>query len=564
MSEYQPVLASLPLHNLFSIRDELFLSAASRGLTAEGDVLVSRRDTRKNPLCHRLADDVIALTVCLKNYSPVPRSLLKNGKRKKDYLELSRQSEIVVNSQLEPPATAASSSCPVTPRPAPAESVSVCDTVRFSSMMREINLLRSDVNGLKRDVSLLNRNCQSQPSTALDTCHIKVYFPSPASPVLNPVQVSRLLGCPVLLVTRISAKSIKVKIPKISLLDCLQSSDPTSHLVYVWKNHVSCPSSRSSLRASPSSQHLDSIQIATWNCRGLQNSITYIKHLLSRGVDILVLQEHWLWPFELDQLGSIDPHFAYIAVCDHRLSPSSRLTRGCGGCAILWRKSIPAVPVSLLESDWICSIQVPFEGCQLPLTIVGVYMPSSEYPQETYNEYFNGINQALSALPLSSPLLLVGDLNCHIGKLGGPRSSSDPNQRGVQWMDLVHKHSLYIPSLSLPWQLALCTLSTRAGLLPLSTMPLAIYPYPQSSPVSLTSWSMLHSPPFRPQNTLRGTPTRYTTLIYQHCVGKVVLLSVSGKQQAPLDLAHSMTKERTARKMSESTSPNGEPNFNEE
>ena len=44
--------------------------------------------------------------------------------------------------------------------------------------------------------------------------------------------------------------------------------------------------------------------------------------------------------------------------------------------------------------------------------------------------------------------MLVGDLNCHIGKLGGPISSSDPNHRGVQWMDLVHKHSLYILSLS--------------------------------------------------------------------------------------------------------------------
>ena len=416
-------------------------------------------------------------------------------------------------------------------------------------------------------------------------------------------------------------------------------TDPTSHLVYVWKNHVSCPSSRSSLHASPSCQHLDSIQIATWNCRGLQNSITYIKHLLSQGVDILVLQEHWLWPFELDQLGSIDPHFEYTAVCDHRLSPSSTLTRGCGGCAILWRKSIPAVPVSLLESDRICSIQVPFEGCQLPLTIVGVYMPSSEYPQETYNEYFNGINQALSALPLSSPLLLVGDLNCHIGKLGGLRSSSDPNQRGVQWMDLVHKHSLYIPSLStmatgpvhtfyssrssttVDYALGNLSLSTilvscrvkedhplntsdhlpivsklNLSLLTSTSTSLNYTPHldwdsgkdvcltmphwltVQSPPsptrttvpfrrlrltslVSLTSWSMLHCPPFRP---LRGTPTRYTTLIYQHCVGKVVLLSVSGKQQAPLDLAHSMTKERTARKMSENTSPNAEPNFNEE
>ena len=153
-----------------------------------------------------------------------------------------------------------------------------------------------------------------------------------------------------------------------------------------------------------------------------------------------MLQEHWLWPFELDQLGSIDPDFAYTAVCDNRLSPSSTLTRGCGGCSILWHKSISAVPLSNLESDRICGIQLPIEGSQL-LTIVGVYMPSSEYPQEIYN---NAVNQAISSAPPSSPLLLVGDLNCHIWKLGGPRSLSDPNQRGV----LVEHNSLCIPSLS--------------------------------------------------------------------------------------------------------------------
>ena len=75
-------------------------------------------------------------------------------------------------------------------------------------------------------------------------------------------------------------------------------------------------------------------------------------------------------------------------------------------------------------------------------------MPSAEYPQETYNEYINAANQIISATPPSSPLLLVGDLNCHMGKLGRPRSSTDPNQRGVQWMDHVENHSLYVPSLS--------------------------------------------------------------------------------------------------------------------
>ena len=54
------------------------LSATSHGLTADKNALVSRRDTRKNPLCYRLADDIISLIVCLKNNSTVLSLLLKN------------------------------------------------------------------------------------------------------------------------------------------------------------------------------------------------------------------------------------------------------------------------------------------------------------------------------------------------------------------------------------------------------------------------------------------------------------------------------------------------------
>ena len=283
-SEYRPFLVSLPLHTLLSVREELFLSAASYGLTADGNVLVSRRDTRKNTLCHKLADDIISLIVCLKNNSTVPRILLKNGKRRRDYLDSSRLSEFAANFQQEPPPMASLSSHPDAPRPAVPTSVS--EAVRFSSVMKEVNMLRSDVEGPKREASSQSRDNQSQPSSAFDTCHVKVYFPSLTSPDLTPVDVSRFLGCPVLLVSSISAKSIIVKIPQISLFDSLQSSDPTLHLVYVWKNQVTRHPTTSSHHL-PSSQRLDSIQIATWNCRGLHNSISYVKHLLSRGVDIL-------------------------------------------------------------------------------------------------------------------------------------------------------------------------------------------------------------------------------------------------------------------------------------
>ena len=184
---------------------------------------------------------------------------------------------------------------------------------------------------------------------------------------------------------------------------------------------------------------MNSIKIATWNCRDLHNSIPYFQRLFIGGVDILVLQEHWLWPFELDQLGSIDHEYTYAAVCDNRLSSSSSHTRGCRGCALLWQKPLPKVPVISVESDRLCSIQVSLDDSN-PLTIIGVYMPSSDYPQETYNEYMNAVNQAISVIPTSNPLMLVGDLNCKMGNLCGPRSSSDPNQH------VLFQKNLLLPS----------------------------------------------------------------------------------------------------------------------
>ena len=46
---------------------------------------------------------------------------------------------------------------------------------------------------------------------------------------------------------------------------------------------------------------------------------------------IVVLQEHWLWPFELGKLQSVSESISYHAVSDPRLSEVSELDRGCGG-----------------------------------------------------------------------------------------------------------------------------------------------------------------------------------------------------------------------------------------
>ena len=46
------------------------------------------------------------------------------------------------------------------------------------------------------------------------------------------------------------------------------------------------------------------------------------------------------------------------------------------------------------------------------------------------------------------PVLVMGDLNCHLGHLGGPKSSDSPNSRGVKWKQVIDHHCLYVPSLS--------------------------------------------------------------------------------------------------------------------
>ena len=73
-------------------------------------------------------------------------------------------------------------------------------------------------------------------------------------------------------------------------------------------------------------------------------------------------------------------------------------------------------------------------------------MPSADQSQEIYSSYLDVLSSAISELPPDSPLLIVGDLNCHLGHLGGPRSTDLPNAWGHLWKELVDHESLFIPS----------------------------------------------------------------------------------------------------------------------
>ena len=84
--------------------------------------------------------------------------------------------------------------------------------------------------------------------------------------------------------------------------------------------------------------------------RYIMSGTPYVQHMAEEGADIIVLCEHWFWPYQLYQLQLLHPEFKAFGVADKRLTETSDLNRGCGGIAILWRKSLLAIPLDV-QSD---------------------------------------------------------------------------------------------------------------------------------------------------------------------------------------------------------------------
>ena len=99
------------------------------------------------------------------------------------------------------------------------------------------------------------------------------------------------------------------------------------------------------IQTTQTSTFSPSLKVAAWNCRRLNNALPCIE-ILAEDHDVIVLSEHWLWPFEINKFLNLHPHMSGLAIADRRLTPECHLSKGCGGIGILWRKSLKVTPVS--------------------------------------------------------------------------------------------------------------------------------------------------------------------------------------------------------------------------
>ena len=217
----------------------------------------------------------------------------------------------------------------------------------MSTLMREVNFLRSEIQSLKTRVSSLTAT-QISDSTLRE-------------------EVSNL---------------------RLSLSELRSESQPTSSSYNIPKPHTI------QHKLPNPNITLDGINIAAWNCHSLANSVPYLLNLADN-FDIIPISEQWMWPYELPNLDTLLPGYKGFGCSDKWPTECSELVRGCGGVALLWRSSLPVTPVTTLNSDRITAVQVSINS-STSLSVIGVYLPTSDNPIDVYREYISELEIVVS------------------------------------------------------------------------------------------------------------------------------------------------------------------------
>ena len=176
------------------------------------------------------------------------------------------------------------------------------------------------------------------------------------------------------------------------------------------------------------------LRIAAWNCRGLSSGLPYIEHLADNH-DIIIISEHWLWPFELHKMKSIHPHMTGAATADSRLSPECNLVRGCGGIGIIWNKSLNPSLVPNINSDRILAIK--FDTTIYCILVIGVYLPTTDAPIDDFQSCLHTLEDLINNH--DGPIVIAGDFNSHVGPEGGAKAPGNQNLHGRLLLEMVQR-----------------------------------------------------------------------------------------------------------------------------
>jgi len=159
-------------------------------------------------------------------------------------------------------------------------------------------------------------------------------------------------------------------------------------------------------------QHLN---ICTYNCRSAKNSFSKLSELCNI-CDILLLQEHWLLPFELNLLNNINPDFCSHGSSTVDTSSGILVGRPYGGTACLYRKDLAAGIKPVPSTNSRISALTLSTSCG-PLLLINVYMLTNYGDNDSLELYLECLTYLHAIIVDSNAVhtVVAGDFNCSVG-----------------------------------------------------------------------------------------------------------------------------------------------------
>ncbi|CAH4002158.1 unnamed protein product [Pieris brassicae] len=158
-------------------------------------------------------------------------------------------------------------------------------------------------------------------------------------------------------------------------------------------------------------------KIMSFNCKSLKRSMDCIR-LLSTQVDIIALQETWLLPTEVPDLGLVNIDFSYFGKSAMDISSGLLHGRPYGGVGLLWKNdSFQSVSVIPCVSERIVAIKVSV--AERSMLFFNVYRPTNEIDNLCeLVECLSEISAIVENENIES-IYVLGDFNAHPGQLFG-------------------------------------------------------------------------------------------------------------------------------------------------
>ena len=141
-----------------------------------------------------------------------------------------------------------------------------------------------------------------------DTCFLYVRLKNSTKETLNDVLLESKLNTKILgydIIRTAPTPAFRIKIAKALLHNALTHARAHDCVADIWGGGggggTLKPSGHNPMRApraiSTASTTQQSLTITCWNCRVWSTGASYLEHMVHEGSDVVVLSEHWLWPY---------------------------------------------------------------------------------------------------------------------------------------------------------------------------------------------------------------------------------------------------------------------------